>query len=201
MPAFTNNELLKGILGQNQAVLNYLYREIFPRVKKVMLRSGLDYDTANEIFQEAIIILYKKGKAGEIAENTLVESYLFGMCKIIMQNLLRENARKRGVEVEVDVIEIVDDPRVIMGEYLEGQKRRLFQNHFNKLHQECQKVLMAFFSGKSFAEIARELNFSSEEYARRRKYLCKEYLVKSIKTDPNYNEIINSYGEEPFEIY
>jgi len=201
MAAFTNNELLKGILGQNQAVLNYLYREIFPRVKKVVIRGGLDYDTANEIFQEAIIILFKKGKAGEISESTLIESYLFGMCKIIMQNLLRENFRKKGVEVEVDRIDIVDDTSVIMGKYLEGQRMRLFHNHFNKLHQECQKVLKAFFSGKSFAEIAKEFNFSSEEYARRRKYLCKEYLVKSIKTDPNYNEIVNSYGDEPFEIY
>jgi hypothetical protein len=34
------------------------------------------------------------------------------------------------------------------------------------------------------------MGFQSEKYAKKRKYKCKEYLVKSIKQDIEYKKIL-----------
>ena len=76
-------DLFKGIVEQRQDVLNHLYKSLFPIVKKLIFKQGGDYDTANDIFQETIILLYRKAKAGKLSEKMMVESYIVGMCKII----------------------------------------------------------------------------------------------------------------------
>jgi DNA-directed RNA polymerase specialized sigma24 family protein len=50
-------------------------------------------------------------------------------------------------------------------------------------------VLTLFGEGLSYEEIARRMGFKNEEYARRKKYLCKEALMEIIKTDPEYQDL------------
>ena len=42
--------------------------------------------------------------------------------------------------------------------------------------------------GYSYDEIALEMGYKNATYARRKKYLCKEELIKIIKEDPEFRE-------------
>ena len=42
--------------------------------------------------------------------------------------------------------------------------------------------------GRCYEEIAKEMGYKSATYARRKKYLCKEELIKLIKADPDYKD-------------
>jgi hypothetical protein len=46
-----------------------------------------------------------------------------------------------------------------------------------------------FFRKKSFREIAARMEYSNEDYARRKKYLCMQYLMKMINQDPEFIEL------------
>jgi hypothetical protein len=46
-----------------------------------------------------------------------------------------------------------------------------------------------FLAGIPLKEIANILGFKSEQYAKKRKYQCKEKLVDSIKSDPVYKKL------------
>ena len=41
----------------------------------------------------------------------------------------------------------------------------------------------------SSKEIVKSMGFSSEDYANKRKYQCKQILLKRIKNDPEFNRI------------
>jgi len=150
---------------------------------------------ANDIFQEAIIIFYRRAKAGELDKTTAVLPYLMATSKIIWLKVSRKRRNEQGVGLDTE--EIIDDSSIYEA-YKTNKRKEFFYKHFKKLSPECQKTLKAFFTGLGFAEMAAKLKLSSEEFARRKKYLCKEYLVKSIKSDPEYNDITALDGNEPF---
>ena len=66
----------------------------------------------------------------------------------------------------------------------EIEKRRLFQKHFLTLPAKCQKVLQLFMHDTPLREIAARLGYKNEEYAKARKYMCKNMLRKRILKDP-----------------
>lgn len=197
MMSFTNKELFKGIIEQNQAVLNYLYKHLFPTVKKTIYNYGGDYDTANEVFQEAIISIYTKAKQGELEEPVMVENYIMGTCNKLWQRYSLLETKK---DLTFKSNSLIDDSNAqILKEYRQSLRMKLYQEHFMELSPLCQKILKAFFKGDSYPEIAEKFGFASEEYARRKKYLCKEYLVKSIKSDPRFDKLTGELDDEPLD--
>ncbi|MDD3568680.1 MAG: hypothetical protein PHT92_09795 [Bacteroidales bacterium] len=195
--SFTNKELFKGIIEQNQAVLNYLYKHLFPTVKKTIYNYGGDYDTANEVFQEAIISIYTKAKQGELEEPVMVENYIMGTCNKLWQRYSLLETKK---DLTFKSNSLIDDSNAqILKEYRQSLRMKLYQEHFMELSPLCQKILKAFFKGNSYLEIAEKFGFASEEYARRKKYLCKEYLVKSIKSDPRFDKLTGELDDEPLD--
>ncbi len=196
MFSYSNRRLFRGIVEQDQTALNYLYSNLFPKIKEMVIKNGGDYDTANDIFQEVIIIIYRKIKNGELSNSVKVQSYIYGMSSNIWAKLCNErNNQASMVEDRVD-----ESDTEMLNEYRKNKRMNLFYKHFLQLKQECREILMAFFNGKSFTQIALEQDIASEEIARKKKYLCKEYLVKSIKSDPQFSSLIGEYDEEIFEI-
>lgn len=73
-----------------------------------------------------------------------------------------------------------------------NERYKLFQEHFEKLGQDCQKILQLFFDKVPLKQVAEIMGFTSESYAKKRKHQCKEYLVRSIKQDTEYKNIIEN---------
>ena len=65
----------------------------------------------------------------------------------------------------------------------------LFRSKLLQLGADCQKVLQMHFAKKSFKEVAATMKYKSEEFARRKKYLCKNKLTDLIKADVRYREL------------
>lgn len=195
MADFTNTDLFNGILGQNKNALKYLYSTFYPKVAAMIRNQGGREDDANDIFQEAIIIFYRKAKKGQLDSNYAVLPYLMSTCRLIWLKMLQNRQKDKEA---LPMVEDREEESPLYMEFLESKRKELFYEHFKKLSEECQKTLSAFFKGMSFSQMADELGLSSEEFARRKKYLCKEYLVKSIKSDPKFNTISNQDGNEPF---
>jgi len=52
--------------------------------------------------------------------------------------------------------------------------------------------LQLFFEKVPLREIARIMGFKSENYAKTRKYKCKELLVNKIKQDSEFKKILEN---------
>jgi hypothetical protein len=72
-----------------------------------------------------------------------------------------------------------------------NERYKLYQKHFTNLGKDCQKVLQLYFDKVPLKNIAQIMGFKSEKYAKKRKFKCKEYLIKSIKQDLEYNKILS----------
>lgn len=92
--------------------------------------------------------------------------------------------KQKNTELTMDVPD--DDPDESGDPLLERVVSRAFQ----KLKPDQQLILRLFSDGHSYEEIAARMDLKNEDYARRKKYLCKEALMNHVKEDPEYQEYI-----------
>lgn len=158
-----------------------------------MKNNGQDVD-AEDIFQEAMIILYRKAKEDDIILNSSFKTYLYSICKNLwLQRLSKNNGGNftNFQDVE-DVLDIGDETMHYLDKIEdETEKFQLFQTNFLKLPKSCQKILQLYFKTYLHKEIAEIMGFGSEKYAKTRKFLCKEKLKQMIVQDARFTEIID----------
>lgn len=191
MVEYSNLDLLNGIRRNDTIVLQFIYKNFYSKINFFIKKNSGDDDDANDIFQEAIIIIFRKLKANELVLDCTFETYLYSVCRFLWLKQLD----KRKVEKEKikDNHEYHDD---IYDDGLEkvvdlNERYRLYQKHFTNLGKDCQKVLQLYFDKVPLNNIAQIMGFKSEKYAKKRKFKCKEYLIKNIKQDLEYNKILS----------
>lgn len=193
MASYSNEELLRGILRNNSTILRHIYKSYYHKINAFVTRNNGDESEANDIFQEAIIVIYRKLKANNLTlDNCTFETYIYSVSRLLWLKYL--DKRKNNI-VKVEEIhhysETVydDDIKEII---LKNERYKLFQEHFQKLGKDCQKILQLFFDKIPIKQIADIMGYTSESYAKKRKHQCKEYLVRSIKQDTEYKNIIEN---------
>lgn len=193
MKEYSNSELYNGIIGQNQEALNYLYTHFFTKIVRLIQNHGGKESDAKDIFQESIVIFYKKNSTGAVDSTTPILPYLMNTCKLIWLATYRKKSKLTS-----SIPSDIQEENELYNEYLLGKRRALYNKHFSNLDESCKALLMAYFDGASFREIAEKFSIK-EDYARRKKQICKEYLVRKIKEDPEFNLLVGDDGDGLFE--
>jgi len=186
---YTDQAILEGIKTRKSVVVEYVYDICYPMIRSMILKNSGSIDDARDIFQDAMVVLFRKLKIEEILLQCSFNTYFYSICK----HLWLQKLHKRGVEAtnikeviesielpEEDLIQIYDD---------EEEKYRLYQKHFVRLGSECQKLLSLFLKKSSMREITDIMGFTSEKYTKVRKYRCKEELKRRIVNDPDYDRL------------
>jgi RNA polymerase sigma factor (sigma-70 family) len=188
---YTTLDLLNGILRNDTIILQFIYKNFYSKINFFIKKNSGDDDDANDIFQEAIIIIYRKLKANELVLDCTFETYLYSVCRFLwLKQLDKRKIEKQKIKDNHDYSEdIYDDSLEKVADL--NERYKLYQKHFANLGKDCQKVLQMYFDKVPLKNIAQMMGFKSEKYAKKRKFKCKEYLIKSIKQDMEYNKILS----------
>jgi len=183
---FSDNAILNGLKACHSGSVKYIYKNYFPLARSFVLKnSGIQQD-AEDVFQDGIIILYEKIRFGSITLNCSLKTFFYSICKNIWMQRLD---RKWRLLYQADFVnESYEDYEPIQIEVKEeeAEKKRLYHLHLLSLPPDCQKILGMFLSKASLKEIAECMGFKDINYAKTRKYLCKNMLRKKILNDPQY---------------
>lgn len=191
MTDYTNLELLNGILRNDTIVLQFIYKNYYSKINFFIKKNNGDDDDANDIFQEAIIIIYRKLKANELVLDCTFETYLYSICRFLwLKQLEKRKIEKESIKDNHEFNdELYDDSLDKVTDL--NDRYRLYQKHFANLGKDCQKILQLYFDKVPLKTIAQMMGFKSEKYAKKRKFSCKEYLIKSVKQDLEYKNILS----------
>jgi RNA polymerase sigma factor (sigma-70 family) len=183
---YTDNQILQGIKDHDSAILKYLYKVYFPGVIDLIVKHHGREEEAKDIFQEAIILLYGRIQNGELKLKKSFQSYFMVMIKFIWFKKLERSPKNSNDEEFLE--NIIDDDEELLLKYEESKKYTLFLKHFNKLREDCKQILTLFFQKIPLKTIADKIGSKSENYVKKRKNKCKDFLVTSIKSDPDYKK-------------
>jgi RNA polymerase sigma factor (sigma-70 family) len=188
---YTVEAILEGLKTSDSNVLEYVYKKYFPIVRFFVIKnSGTDED-AKDVFQEAIILIYKRLKDGSLDLTCAFKTYLYSVCRILWLRQLEKKKVRNEVVADNQVFIQLDED--IEGSAAEQEQFRIYQKHFQLLHKDCQEILQLFLKKVPLKEIAQKMNIKSDKYLKKRKYACKEALIKRIQNDPDYKRLRNEY--------
>lgn len=182
MPSDSTNYIL-AIQANNSEGIKAIYTAFLPRISAFILRNGGKEEDAQDVFQDALIILFEKSSAANFELSSSFYTLLYGICRNLWGNRLQKKSRTE-VTLNDDIKYIEQSTQ--LDELMRLEKHKLFWDSFKKLETECQNLLELFFAKKSMIEIAEALGMSSAAYAKKRKFLCKEQLIKLVKSDPRF---------------
>jgi RNA polymerase sigma factor (sigma-70 family) len=191
---YSDKTILSGIKNRKVDILEFLYNEYFPKVSRLVMTNGGSEHDARDIFQEALIIVFNRLQKNKLVIKSSFHNFFIILCKFMWfrQNNNNNYSAAEGKEGEFfqedDALATLNDNpgENLIKEQLAGRYEKIYQRHYRKLGGDCKRVLKMFFRKKSFREIASIMGYANEDYARRKKYLCMQYLMKMICQDPEY---------------
>lgn len=183
---YSDEEILRGIRMRSKPILEYVYDDCYPLIKNMITKNSGNVEDVQDIFQDAMEILFRKVKKGKLDLRCKFKTYLYSIC----QNLWLQKLEKRKKDkiifrnvaqttelTEEDLIEIYDE---------EKEKNRIYQKHFLGLAKDCQDILRLAASRAPIGEIAGKMGYKTEKYAKVKKFRCKEELKRRIMNDSDY---------------
>ena len=178
---------ISAILQGDRAGVSRMYAKLFPGVRKLVrdYGNGSD-DDAKDLFQDATILVYEKAQKPDFQLTSQFSTFFYGICRNLW---MTRRQKKSSSEVAIpDHAQYIpeDSPD---NDFIEVERGKLFYKALRQLGEDCQRLLQLFFQKKSMEEIAREMGFAGEGYARRRKSQCKERLVELVKKAPEFQEL------------
>jgi RNA polymerase sigma factor (sigma-70 family) len=165
--------------NKNDQALQALYKN-FPAVKKMIRLNGGNAADAEDIFQEALIILCRKIRETGFVLNAQFSTYLFGVCRFLWKDELKK--RKHLLVNDFDAaIEGLEELK-LKDWAAEEERIKLAEKVINELGDRCREVLLLFYNGGlKLKDIAAKMGYSSENTAKNQKYKCLEAAKNRLK--------------------
>jgi RNA polymerase sigma factor (sigma-70 family) len=151
---------------------------IMPSIRQYIKTNSGNSEDAQDIFQDALVVLYQKVQQPAFSLSVPLKTYLFAIVKNCWLQELRHRTKLPVGVAPDDVAEMIieEEPGFSTATVA-----------FNMLSEKCKELLVLFyFKKKSFKEIAKVFSFSDERVAKNQKYRCitkaKEYFFTLSKT-------------------
>lgn len=173
--------------GSNGKVLEYLYNDIFPKVKSYILTNSGKNDDALDIFQDALVVLCKQIRLGKFDVQYEISGYLYTVCRNLWINKVKKERRVTSLPGNLDISESIDFSDLI----ITREKEKTLKEITKKLGEKCYELLRhSVFHQTSTDEIIELMGFSTANALKTQKYKCKQKLLKIFEENPKYREAV-----------
>jgi len=163
---------------QDKAFLS-LYHH-FPMIRKMIRQHGGTLQDAEDIFQEALIILCRKIKETDFQLTAQLSTYLFSVCRFLWKDELKKRQHLVVADLETGLTEPQEQALQVL---LEREADiQLAEKVLKGLADRCRELLLLFYKGQwALKDIAVKMGYSSENTAKNQKYKCLEGAKNKLK--------------------
>jgi RNA polymerase sigma factor (sigma-70 family) len=186
---YSDHAIVEGLRLNSDYIIRYIYQEYFPTIRYLVKTNGGAEEDVEDIFQESLLIILQKIRQEDFELQSTFLTFLYSISKNLwLQKLKKQRTIERN---HSQLVHFLSSPEIGIEVHIEdNEKYKLFIKHFENLGEDCRKLLLLFLQKNSLREIAYDLGYSSEMYAKTKKYLCKEALKKMIESDPEMQSIL-----------
>ena len=144
-----------------------LYKKRSP-ITKFVINNGGASDAAYDIFQETILTFYDKIINTDLELTCSISTYLYSISKYKWKNKLIAQNKFHDYFDSFSQQEFDESDD-------EEEKFFVAEKALQTLEVKCRTILIAFYyHKKNMVEIAKDMNFTSENAAKNQKYKCLE---------------------------
>jgi RNA polymerase sigma factor (sigma-70 family) len=175
----SNKEVIKRIRENDRTILGELFIANEHAIHSYIKRNGGSSSDAQDLLQEAIIVLWQNVNAGHFELSAKVSTYLFAVAK---NKWMAESRRRKKYDHSMISIEQKTDGSNSLSEMISNEEKRIVTDALEQLESPCKELLLLFyFEERKMADIAKILKFANSDVAKAKKYQCKKALEKLLQ--------------------
>ena len=178
MKAESNEKaLLQGLARSDKNAVEFIYKAHYNMVQSLIIHNNGSADDAKDVFQETMIVLYEKVRAGGFELNCQIKTYVYSVSRRLwlkkLQQMNRYSPSLQSLENSVPVEDEIEKHEQIQDEYQAMEKA------IGSLGEPCRSLLEAYyFQKKNMQEIAASFGYTNADNAKNQKYKCLMRLKK-----------------------
>ncbi len=179
----TDQQLLAEIaLGSHRATEAVYNKHHKPVIAWIVKRGGLEAD-AQDVYQEAMIVLYEKAQGEDFRLSCKIGTYLFAVSKHLWYKKLEQQKRNPAMPSAFEKEEESGDEQVYEADVNVHEERemhfRQLSEAMEQLGEPCAALLKAFYhENKSMNDISASFGYTNTDTAKTQKYKCLNRLKK-----------------------
>lgn len=174
-----DSKLLDALRNGNDQVLAELFQKNRRPITSLVLRNQGTEDDAEDILQEALVVLWEKIRSGSFEYQAKLSTYIYATAKNIW---FRRLARRREFPVSKDDFETATEDATPLEELEENERITAVQGAMEQIGNPCRDILLLYYwEERSMEEIALELGFANADTVKSKKYQCKKMLERLVK--------------------
>jgi RNA polymerase sigma factor (sigma-70 family) len=160
--------------------LTLLYQANVRMVRAFILRNKGSAQDADDMLQEAVVILWEKVRRGEFELRAKLSTFVFATVKNLWLRRLAQMRREIPTELDPERAESGDPSP--LEEAIETEEAGRVRDALERLGDPCRTLLVLFYWEElSMEEIAERLGFANADTAKSKKYQCKKALERLLK--------------------
>jgi RNA polymerase sigma factor (sigma-70 family) len=170
-------ELIKK--GRDEKAFQSLYQH-FPMIRKLIMSKGGRLEDAEDIYQEALIILHRKVTGSEFILTSKLSTYMYSICRFLWNDELIKKQKHQFIELDANLDKAEEDS---LNEIrMKENNSVLAAKIINELGDRCKEILILFYAeAMKLKDIATKMKYSSENTAKNQKYKCLESAKNKLK--------------------
>ncbi|TMM58754.1 RNA polymerase sigma factor [Maribacter algarum] len=179
----TDEQLIAQLKKRDRNALKSVYLNYKTEFFKFMSRYNAKNDVLEDIFQDALIVLYENAQSGKLdALKSTVKTYLFGIGKFMLFKHFRDSKR----EVPTEETYLFDQyEQAVIEDVYEDEGPNDYQKQmaasFKKLGDKCREILELFYlQGMKLGEITVRQGYDNKDVAKSQKSRCLKSLKQLI---------------------
>jgi RNA polymerase sigma factor (sigma-70 family) len=179
---YTEQALLVNLALSDRAATEQIYRQHSSTVTGWILKNGGLETDAEDIFQEAMVVLFAKSQNEDFRLTCRIGTYLFAICKHLWYKKLQQQQKQPGfLPANAGTDEDSDwayEDDIKAHEEREGHYEQL-DTALGQLGEPCSSLLKAYYhKDMSMQEIAAAFGYTNPDNAKTQKYKCLARLRK-----------------------
>ncbi|MFT5511760.1 MAG: RNA polymerase sigma factor (sigma-70 family) [Bacteroidia bacterium] len=177
----SEQNIVVGIKNGNSETLKSVYSDYFGMVRNLVMKNSGSESDAEDVFQDAMVVLFKKFNHSEFDLSAKFKTYLYSVCRNIWLSELKRRggkmARLKDYEHHIDLgYDFNSNWKETQEEaYLKVEQAMRY------LGEKCQSILLLFYYQKqSMQEIAVALDYADADSVKAQKYKCIRQLKRNL---------------------
>ncbi|MEM9986264.1 MAG: sigma-70 family RNA polymerase sigma factor [Bacteroidota bacterium] len=168
----------------DRSAMEKLYEQSFGEAAAFVRSHGGSREDAEDVFQEVIIVLFRRLADPDWRPQQRLEGYVYGIARNLWYKTLERRQRLPQAAIEDQAPISAEEGEL----YERSLRERLLGEHLLALPSNCQEIMKWFLAKTSLKEIAKRLN-STVNYIKKRKHHCQRRLIDAVQADPRYQEL------------
>ncbi|MGI4869745.1 MAG: RNA polymerase sigma factor [Janthinobacterium lividum] len=178
LPPPAAEALRQALVADRAQALTRLYRQGFPLVRRYVGRHGGSAPDAQDVFQDALVILYEQATGGTLVLTASASTYLLSISRNLWHRELRRRARlpHEALPDELDAL-ATEEPDAL------AEPAFAVLDYVEQLGEKCKGLLLSFYYFQQpLTQIAETYGYRSVRSATVQKFKCLERLRHSVRS-------------------